>query len=273
MSNNVVVQNVPTHAARSEPRFGNWLASDNIVIRYLPLVLLAILWEIVPRLGLVDPSELPPLSDVCRAWWALLIDGSLVSNGISSLINWAFGLGSSIIVGVALGILMARSPIIDDVASPLVKALYPMPKSALIPVMILWLGLGAGSKIASIAMGCFLPVILSAYNGARGVDQTLVWSARACGASEREVLWEVILPGALPEILAGIRNAVAISFILLVASELLVGQSGLGYLISFLGEGGVYDAMFAVVLTVSALGFFADRAYLYFMRRTLVWRE
>jgi NitT/TauT family transport system permease protein len=155
----------------------------------------------------------------------------------------------------------------------LVKALYPMPKSALIPVMILWLGLGAGSKIASIAMSCLLPVILSAYNGARGVDQTLIWSARACGASNREVLWEVILPGALPDILAGIRNAVAISFIVLVASELLVGQRGLGYLISFLGEGGVYDAMFAVVITVSALGFFADRAYLYFMRRTLVWRE
>ena len=87
------------------------------------------------------------------------------------------------------------------------------------------------------------------------------------------MLWEVILPGALPEILAGIRNAVAISFIVLVASELLVGQKGLGYLISFLGEGGVYDAMFAVVITVSALGFFADRAYLFFMRRTLVWRE
>ncbi len=83
----------------------------------------------------------------------------------------------------------------------------------------------------------------------------------------------MILPSALPEILAGIRNAVAISFILLVASELLVGQHGLGYLISFLGEGGVYDAMFAVVITVSALGFFADRAYLHFMRRTLIWRE
>jgi NitT/TauT family transport system permease protein len=170
-------------------------------------------------------------------------------------------------------VMMAWYQTVDDVASPLVKALYPMPKSALIPVMILWLGLGAGSKIASIGLSCLLPVILSAYNGARGVDHTLIWSARACGASEREVLWEVIFPGALPEILAGIRNAVAISFIVLVASELLVGQRGLGYLISFLGEGGVYDAMFAVVITVSALGFFADRAYLFFMRRTLVWRE
>ncbi len=201
------------------------------------------------------------------------MDGDLWINGVSSFINWFFGLGSAIIIGVLLGVLMARSQTIDDIASPLVKALYPMPKSALIPVMILWLGLGAGSKIASISLSCLLPVILSAYNGARGVDQTLIWSARACGATDRELLWEVVLPAALPEILAGIRNAVAISFIVLVASELLVGQRGLGYLISFLGEGGVYDAMFAVVVTVSALGFFADRAYLFFMRRTLLWRE
>ncbi len=249
------------------------MTANNVFTRYLPLALLAVLWEVAPRLHIVDPSELPPLSAVAKAWVGLLLDGDLWTNGISSLTNWFFGLGSAIIVGVALGVLMARYPTIEDVVSPVIKALYPMPKSALIPVMILWLGLGAGSKIASIAMACLLPVILSTYNGSRGVDHTLVWSARSCGASERDLLWEVILPGALPEILAGIRNAVAISFILLVASELLVGQRGLGYLISFLGEGGVYDAMFAVVITVSALGFFADRAYLYFMRRMLVWRE
>lgn len=241
--------------------------------RYLPLLLLAIVWELAPRWGLVDPSELPPFSVVVHAWVELLVSGDLYTNGISSLINLAAGLSLGIVVGVALGVLMAWYPAVDDVASPIVKALYPMPKSALIPVMILWLGLGAASKIASIFMGCLLPVILSAYNGARGVEQTLIWSARACGASEREVLWEVILPGAFPEILAGIRNALALSFILLVASELLIGQRGLGYLISFLGEGGVYDAMFAVVLTVSAIGFFADRAYLLFMRRALIWRE
>jgi NitT/TauT family transport system permease protein len=116
-------------------------------------------------------------------------------------------------------------------------------------------------------------VVLSSYNGARGVEQTLIWSALGLGASRRRVLWEVVVPGALPEIMAGIRNALAISFILLVSSEFLVGQRGLGYLISFLGDGGVYDAMFAAVLTVAAIGFFADRVYLFFMQRTLRWRE
>lgn len=243
------------------------------VIRILPLFLLAGLWEIAPRVGIINPSALPPLSAVLVAWWDLLLSGDLVYNGISSLINVVAGLGLGIVVGVLAGVLMAWYPPVDAIVSPLMKSLYPMPKSALIPVMILWFGLGAGSKIASIFMGCLLPVVLSSYNGARGTEQTLIWSALGLGASRRQVLWEIVVPNALPEILAGVRNALAISFILLVSSEFLVGQRGLGYLISFLGDGGVYDAMFAAVLTVSAIGFFADRIYLFFMQRALQWRE
>ena len=243
------------------------------IIRALPLILLAGLWEILPRSGIINPEQLPPASAVAIAWWNLLIGGDLVTNGISSLINVSAGLGLGIVVGVLAGVLMAWYPKVDAAVSPLMKSLYPMPKSALVPVMILWFGLGAGSKIASIFMGCLLPVVLSSYNGARGCEQTLIWSAMGLGASRRRVLREVVFPAALPEILAGVRNALAISFILLVTSEFLVGQRGLGYLISFLGDGGVYDAMFAAVLTVAAIGFLADRAYLVFMRRTLQWRE
>lgn len=241
--------------------------------RYLPLLLLALTWEAAPRLDLVDPAELPPLSAVAAAWWELLRSGDLVSNGLSSLLNLVAGLVLGVVVGVALGVLMASYRPLDELVHPLVKALYPMPKSALIPMMILWLGLGSASKIASIFLGCLLPVVLSAYNGARGVDRALIWSALAAGAGRRAVVWEVVLPAALPEILAGARNALALSFILLVSSEFLIGQRGLGYLISFLGEGGNYDAMFAGVLTVAAVGFFADRLYLVAMRKALAWRE
>jgi ABC-type nitrate/sulfonate/bicarbonate transport system permease component len=151
--------------------------------------------------------------------------------------------------------------------------LYPMPKSALIPITVLWLGFGDGSKILLIFLGCMLPVTLGAFNGARSSDQALVWSARSMGASRARVLWDVVLPSAMPEILTGIRTALALSFVLLVSSELIVARSGLGYLIGFLGEGGVYDAMFAVVLTVAFLGFFADRLYQLLVERLLQWRE
>ncbi len=245
----------------------------SIIKRYAPILLLVLIWEAAPRLGLIDPDSVPPLSKVAVAWWGLLRSGDLASNGLSSLENLCAGLALGVVVGTALGVLMAWYRPLDHLVHPLVRALYPMPKSALIPVMILWLGLGSASKIASIFIGCLLPVVLSAYNGARGVDRTLIWSALAAGASRRAVLWEVVMPSALPEILAGTRNALALSFILMVSAEFIIGQRGLGYLISFLGEGGAYDAMFAGVLTVAAVGFLADRIYLAIMRSALAWRE
>ena len=119
------------------------------------------LWEIAPRVHLVDPSELPPLSAVGAAWWSLLLDGDLWSPTASRRSSiWSLGLGLGIIVGIALGVMMAWSTTDRRSSSARwSKALYPMPKSALIPVMILWFGLGAGSKIASIALGCLLPVM------------------------------------------------------------------------------------------------------------------
>ena len=93
------------------------------------------------------------------------------------------------------------------------------------------------------------------------------------GGSRFRVLWEVVLPSALPELLSGIRTALALTFVLLVASELIVARSGFGYMIGWLGDGGAYDSMFAVVLTVAFLGFVADRLYLLLMQRILAWRE
>jgi NitT/TauT family transport system permease protein len=240
--------------------------------RYAPLLLLAVLWEVAPRLGFIDPQTLPPLSAVVRAWIELLRDGDLATNGLSSLQNLVAGLALGILVGVVLGISMAWYRPIEVLINPLIRVLYPLPRSALIPVMILWFGLGAASKIAAVFLGCLLPVVIGAFNGARGVEQVLIWSALAAGAKRHQVLWEVVLPAAMPEILAGIRNALALSFILLVAAEFIISQRGMGYLISSYGEGGAYDAMFAGVLTVSAVGFFADRLYLALMGWALRWR-
>src|SRR4051794_40955850 len=162
---------------------------------------------------------------------------------------------------------------VDAFLGPLVEALYPMPKSALIPVTVLWLGFGDGSKILLIFLGCMLPITLGAYNGARSSDQALVWSARSMGANRLRTLWDVVVPSAMPELLNGIRTALALSFILLVSSELIVARQGFGSLIGFLGANGSYEPMFAVVLTVAFIGFAADRLYQAITRRMLSWRE
>jgi len=243
------------------------------LVRYAPLLILAAAWEAVVRFGLVSDSVLPSLVDVVRAWFGLMKSGDLWLNTAVSLYRAGAGLALAVVVGAVLGIAMAWYRPVNALASPLVEMLYPMPKSALIPVTAVWLGFGDGSKILLIFLGCMLPVTLGAFNGARSSDQVLVWSARSMGASRLRVLWDVVVPSALPELLNGVRTALALSFVLLVSSELLVARTGLGHLIGFLGDGGVYDAMFAAVLTVAFLGFFADRLYQRLERRVLRWRE
>jgi ABC-type nitrate/sulfonate/bicarbonate transport system permease component len=243
------------------------------LIRYSPLLLLAILWGGSARLGLVSTTALPPLSDVIVSWVDMIKDGDLLRNGISSLYRAFAGLALAIIVGGTLGIVMAWWKPANVLLSPLVEVFYPLPKSALIPVTVIWLGFGDGSKILLIFLGCMLPVTVGAFNGARSSEQALVWSARSMGASRVRMLWDVVLPSAMPELLNGARTALALSFILLVSSELIVAQKGFGFLIGSFGANGSYDAMYAVVLTVAFLGFAADRVYLAITQRALAWRE
>ena len=248
-------------------------AVGQILPRYAPLLLLAIAWEATTRGGLVPAAALPPLDSVAAAWLDLAPGGDLWTNGVASMSRGAAGLGLAILCGSLIGVFMAWYKPIRIAINPIVQFFYPMPKSALIPVMVLWLGFGDASKVATIFIGCLLPITLSAFNGARGTDEILIWSARSLGASRWRVLWEVVVPSALPELLSGVRTALALSFVLLVASELIVARQGFGYLIGILGADGAYEPMFAVVLTVALLGFAADRIYQLFMRRMLQWRE
>ncbi|MGE0060745.1 MAG: ABC transporter permease [Xanthobacteraceae bacterium] len=244
-----------------------------ILIRYSPLLILAIAWQLISQFELVSSTALPPLTKVAEAWYSLLTSGELLKNAVSSLYRGGVGLALAIIVGAALGIAMAWWRPVNVALGPLVEAFYPMPKSALIPVTVIWLGFGDGSKILLIFLGCMLPVTIGAFNGARSSEQVLVWSARSMGASRLRMLWDVVVPSALPDLLNGIRTALALAFILMVTSELIVAREGLGNLIGYLGANGSYDAMYGVVLTVAFLGFAADRIYQMFMHRMLAWRD
>ncbi len=264
-------QRVQTHKAQRARRIMQTVMQASF--RYLPLVLLAVAWEAIARLNLVDSSALPPLSKVGLAWVDLIRGGELVNNGAASLYRGSVGLLLAVLGGGGLGLCMARWRLLDVFVNPLVELFYPLPKSALIPVTVLWLGFGDGSKILLIFLGCMIPVTIGAYNGARSSDHALVWSARSMGANRLRMMWDVVVPSALPELLNGIRTALALAFILLVSSELIVSQQGFGYLIGYLGSTGSYEGMYAVVLTVAFLGFAADRIYQLFIQWLLRWRD
>ena len=148
---------------------------------------------------------------------------------------------------------------------------YPVPKPALIPLFMFWFGIGDFSKIAVITLACLLPVVTATFNGARSIDPMLLWSARSRGTSERRLLWRVVLPAILPQVAAGVRTAIAIAIIVLVSSEFISSEAGLGYLVFSYGGVGADDAMLAVVLYLALIGYALDRIYMACLRRLISW--
>lgn len=240
---------------------------------YSPLLILALIWEAMARSGVL-PADLGPSPwQTLTALGTLYGQGELLMHAGVSFWREFAGFLSSCLFGTAVGVGMARVEWMRTVFRPIVTFLYPMPKSALIPLLLLWFGIGHMSKIAAIFLGCLLPVVTSAYNGARGVEPQLIWSARSLGTSNTAILWKIVLPAALPDILSGVRIALSLSWLLLVSAELLISRSGLGYLISYTGESGDYSSMFAAILVVVTIGFLADRLFLHLMRWVLRYRD
>ena len=240
-------------------------------MKVLPLILVLAAWQIASALGVLPKSVLPSFFDVAAALGALVGSGEIFGHTGASFARAGAGFLAAVAGGVALGLLMARVRAVERAVEPILLLIYPVPKPALIPLFMIWLGIGDFSKIAVIALACLLPVVVATFNGARSVDDILLWSARARGTSEARLLWRVVLPAALPQIAAGVRTAIAIAIIVLVSSEFISAEKGLGYLIFSYGGVGADDAMLAVVIWLAVIGYLLDRFYLAGLRRLISW--
>jgi ABC-type nitrate/sulfonate/bicarbonate transport system permease component len=240
-------------------------------MRLVPLVLLVALWQAASSAGLLPRSVLPAFSDVAASLGAMIGSGEIFAHTAASFARAGAGFAIAVVTGVLLGLVMARVRAVQRAVEPILLLIYPVPKPALIPLFMIWLGIGDVSKVTVIALACLLPVVVATYNGARSVDDMLLWSARARGTSPRDLLWRVILPAALPQIAAGVRTAIAIAIIVLVSSEFISAETGLGYLIFSYGGVGADDAMLAVVIWLAVLGYLLDRFYLAGLRRLMSW--
>jgi NitT/TauT family transport system permease protein len=237
----------------------------------LPLLLVAALWQAASMSGLLPSAVLPSFSAVITALVSLVTSGEIFPHTAASFLRAGTGFFIAVICGTALGLLMARLRPVQRAVEPVLLLIYPVPKPALIPLFMVWLGIGDVSKITVIALSCLLPIVVSTFNGARSVDEMLLWSARARGTPEHRLLWRVVLPAALPQIATGVRTAIAIAIIVMVSSEFISSEHGLGYLIFTYGGVGADDAMLAVVLYLTVLGYLLDRAYVAGLRRLMAW--
>ncbi|HUQ76182.1 MAG TPA: ABC transporter permease [Burkholderiales bacterium] len=236
----------------------------------LVLGLLA-LWQLAALRGLPDYVLSP--AAILQHFATALTSRELYEHAWASLTRalpgFALGTAAGVLLGLAAGI--ARN--FDEMLSPLVFLTYPVPKIVMLPVFMLWFGIGDLSKILIIALACFYPSFINAYYGARATPRILVWSARNMGAGDAQIFRRVVLPGALPLIFAGMRVSLALSFIVMFATEMINARSGLGHLIREAENGLRFDLMYVSLLAIAILGYAGDRLLRFSRIYFLPWEQ
>jgi ABC-type nitrate/sulfonate/bicarbonate transport system permease component len=237
------------------------------------LLTLVVAWEAVSRSGVVTPFLLPPLSAVLVRVWEDAASGELALNLGLTLYRALAGFAIAGVLGVVLGILMTRRPLFRWFFDPIVSVGFPMPKIAFLPIFMLWLGLYDTSKISMAAFNAIFPVITATIAAAEGVDRHLLWSARSLGASERQLLREIILPAALPQILTGLQVALPISMIVMIVTEMMMGGRGLGG--AMIADSRFADSpgVFAGIVEIAVAGLCLVKGIAVLRRRLLLWHQ
>ncbi|MED4600954.1 ABC transporter permease [Paenibacillus validus] len=230
-------------------------------------------WEFVAALRLVDPQYISQPSHVAGAGIKLLVTGDFYYSAYISLVELVTGFILAVLVGVALGLLMGHYRIIGGLFDPMLMALYATPRMAMIPLFVIWFGVGMGSKIFVVFIGALFPVLINTITGIRQVDRILIRAARSYGATEWQLFTKVFLPGALPAILTGIRLGWGRGILGVVIGEMYVAMAGLGYMISTAGNAMQTDRLFFLILIVAGLGFLGTSAFQRLEQKLTPYRE
>jgi NitT/TauT family transport system permease protein len=228
-------------------------------------------WQIA-ALALKNDS-FPTAIDAIRAIPDILGDKESLINILASLRRMAIGFGVAVAFSIPLGLLMGRSRSVAAFFNPLLMVIYPVPKAALMPIIMLWLGVGDITKTLVIFLGVSLPVIYHSFEGARAVEEKMLWSGAAMGLSPAQRLVRIVLPAALPEILTGCRTGLVLALITMITSEMIARQSGAGNILFNALDMGQYDTVFAMIIIVGAMGICLDAIFERVRARLVRWSE
>jgi ABC-type nitrate/sulfonate/bicarbonate transport system permease component len=236
------------------------------------LVLLAA-WELLARSGMFTHFQLPALSEVLVRIWDDAVSGELWLNTALTIYRALTAFLICAVGGVAIGMTMSRSKIADWFFDPIISVGFPMPKIAFLPVVILWLGVFDVAKITIIVIDAIFPVIAATVIAIQGVERELVWSARNMGASNRELLTQIVLPAALPQIMTGLQVALPLSLIVAVVAEMLMGGYGLGGAMMTASRFANSTGVFAGIVEIAVVGYCLVKAMSAIRRRLLIWHQ
>jgi len=260
-------------SAQSKPvpfRGGGFLPTPKRIIAPIVFIGLIAFWEFGSRQGFISPITLPAPSEAFNAFMELVRSGDLLRHLSASLQRLIIGWSAGAVLGIVVGTLIGLFSVARSGLSPLVSAIFPIPKIALLPLFIIWFGIGEESKVATILFGTFFPTVIATYGGIDNVDRNLIRMGQSFGLSRMSIIRKIILPGALPAILSGARISAAIAIILLVAAEMIAAEYGIGAYILLAGSLMATDQLIAGVAMLSILGlviaWLIGKAERYFLR-------
>ena len=223
--------------------------------------------------GIVTPFQLPRFSAVLARIWSDAVAGDLALNAGLTLYRALTGFAIAAVAGVVLGMAMSRNVAVNWLFDPIVSVGFPMPKIAFLPIVMLWLGVYDLSKIAMVVLDAIFPVVTATMAGIAAVDRHLIWSARNMGASNRELLWQIVLPAAAPQIMTGLQVALPIALIVAIVAEMLMGGYGLGGAMVHASRFADLPGVFAGIVEIAVVGYLLVKAMSLVRRRLLIWHQ
>jgi ABC-type nitrate/sulfonate/bicarbonate transport system permease component len=263
---------LPATGIRGAERLERLLnASLWFVARWILIALMLIAWEVLARSGIVTAFMLPPLSTVVQRIWADALSGDLAMNARVTLYRALAGFFIAAAGGIGLGMLMARNAAVRWFFDPIISVGFPMPKIAFLPIIILWLGFYDVPKIAMVVLDAIFPVVTATYAGFLAVERELIWSARNMGANERELVWQIMLPAAFPQIMTGLQVALPIALIVAIVTEMMMGGYGLGGAMLNASRFADSRGVFAGIVEIAVIGFALVKGMALLRRQLLLW--
>ena len=239
----------------------------------ITLVILALIYEATARSNVFPATLLPTLPRVATTLWSMILDGTMFEHAWHTVTRVMIGFALSVIVGLPLGILMGRFRAIEGFFLPLTSALMPIPSLAWVPVFILWFGIGDTVTILIVFYAATFPMMLNAWSGVRSVNPLWIRAAGSMGATEQKLFWKVIMPGASPFIITGMRQAFLRSWIAVIGAEMIAASDwGLGWVIFDAKEFLNADVMMASLIVIGAIGFLFERLVFGSLERSTVLR-
>lgn len=268
-----VLINEKLHSRRLKWR---WPLSRQVTLSIGTLAVLLTVWWAVAALQLISPLFLPPPQQVLAKLLTIagpqgFMDATLWQHLAASLTRIVLALLAAVVIGIPVGIAMGLSPTVRGILDPVIELYRPVPPLAYLPLMVIWFGIGETSKILLIYLAIFAPVAMSALAGVKSAQQVRIRAAQSLGASRAQVLWFVILPGALPEILTGLRIGLGVGWSTLVAAELIAATCGLGFMVQSAGEFLATDVVLAGIAVIAIIAFLLELGLRALQRRLTPW--